>query len=78
LGLALAAALLDPVAPGAAAALAALAGWCAAWLALCARVIGGLPFAQVSSTRGGIALASCALLTAAYAWQRWRSSSRST
>ena len=51
--LALSAALLDPVSPGAAAVLAGLAGWCAAWLALCARVIGGLPFAQVSSTRGG-------------------------
>jgi competence protein ComEC len=77
LGLALSAALLDPVAPGAAAALAFLAGWCAAWLALCARVIGGLPFAQVSSTRGGAALGCCALLGAAYAWRRWRSSSRS-
>jgi competence protein ComEC len=77
LGLALAAALLDPVAPGAAAALAGLAGWCAAWLALCARAIGGLPFAQVSSTRGGLALAACALPAAAYAWRRWRSSSRS-
>jgi competence protein ComEC len=78
LGLALAAALLDPIAPGAAAALAGLAGWCAAWLALCARVIGGLPFAQVSSTRGGLALAACALLVAAYACRRWRSSSPST
>jgi competence protein ComEC len=77
LGLALAAALLDPVAPGAAAVLAGLAGWCAAWLALCARAIGGLPFAQVSSTRGGLALAAGALLVAAYAWRRWRSSSRS-
>ena len=77
LGLALSAALLDPVSPGAAAVLAGLAGWCAAWLALCARVIGGLPFAQVSSTRGGAALAACALLGAAYAWRRWRSSSRS-
>jgi competence protein ComEC len=73
LGLALSAALLDPVAPGGAAALAGVAGWCAAWLALCARVIGGLPFAQVSSTRGGAALAGCALLAAAYAWRRWRS-----
>ena len=73
LGLALSAALLDPVAPGAASALAGLAGWCAAWLALCARLIGGLPFAQVSSNRGGIALAGGALLVAAYAWRRWRS-----
>ncbi len=77
LGLALSAALLDPISPGAAAVLAGLAGWCAAWLALCARVIGGLPFAQVSSTRGGAALAAGALLGSAYAWRRWRSSSRS-
>ena len=78
LALALLAALLDPVAPGLAALLASLAGWCAAWLALCARLVGGLPFAQVSSTRGGLALAGCALLAAAYAWREWRSSSRST
>jgi competence protein ComEC len=78
LGLALSAALLDPVAPGAATALAGLAGWCAAWLALCAHAIGSLPFAQVSSTRGGVALAACALLASAYAWRRWRSSSRFT
>jgi hypothetical protein len=77
LGLALCAALLDPISPGVAAVLAGLAGWCAAWLALCARAIGGLPFAQVSSTRGGAALGGCALLGAAYAWRRWRSSSRS-
>src|SRR5207237_9144553 len=56
LALALLAALVDPVAPGAAAVLAGLADWCAAWLALCARLIGGLPFAQVSSTHGGAAL----------------------
>ena len=77
LGLALSAALLDPISPGVAAVLAGLAGWCAAWLALCARAIGGLPFAQVSSTRGGAALGGCALVGAAYAWRRWRSSSRS-
>jgi competence protein ComEC len=77
LGLALSAALLEPVSPGAAAVLAGLAGWCAAWLALCARLIGGLPFAQVSSTRGGAALGAGALLGAAYAWRRWGSSSRS-
>jgi competence protein ComEC len=77
LALALLAALVDPVAPGVAAVLAGLAGWCAAWLALCARLVGGLPFAQVSSSRGGLALAGFALLAAAYAWRRWRSSSRS-
>jgi competence protein ComEC len=78
LALALVAALTDPVAPGIAGVLAGLAGWCAAWLALCARLVGGLPFAQVSSTRGGVALAACGLLGSAYAWRRWQSSSRST
>ena len=78
LALALLAALVDPAAPGVAAVLAGLAGWCAAWLALCARLVGGLPFAQVSSSRGGAALAGFALLAAAYAWRRWRSSSLST
>ena len=77
LALALLAAFVNPVAPGAAATLAGLAGWCAAWLALCARLVGGLPAAQVSSNRGGLALAACVLLVAAYAWRRWRSSSRS-
>lgn len=77
LAFALLAALVDPVAPGIAAQLAGLAGWCAAWLALCARLVGGLPFAQVSSSWGGLALVACALLAAAYAWGRWRSSSRS-
>ena len=78
LALALLAALLDPVAPGAAALLAGLAGWCAAWLALCARLVGGLPFAQVSSSRGGLTLAGFALVAAAYAWRRWQSSNLST
>jgi len=76
--LALLAACVDPVAPGVAAMLAGLAGWCAAWLAMCARLVGGLPFAQVSSNRGGLALAACGLLAAAYAWRRWQSSSLST
>ncbi len=78
LALALVAALTDSASPGIAGVLAGLAGWCAAWLALCARLVGGLPFAQVSSNRGGVALAACGLLGSAYAWRRWRSSSRST
>jgi competence protein ComEC len=78
LALALLSALVDPFAPGVATLLASLAGWCAAWLALCARLVGGLPFAQVSSDRGGLALAGSGLVAAAYAWRRWRSSSRST
>jgi len=49
LGLALVCAALDPVLPGAAAALAWANGWLAAYLAWCARAIGGLPHARVSS-----------------------------
>jgi competence protein ComEC len=78
LALALAAALVDPFAPGVATVLAWLAGWCAEWLALCARAVGSLPFAQVSSTRGAAALAAVAVLAAAYAWRAWPTSSRST
>src|SRR5262249_23904635 len=78
LALGLLAALVDPVAPGVAVLLAWLAGWCAEWLALCARLVGGLPFAQVTSSWGGAALAAGGVLAAAYAWRRWRISSPST
>ena len=72
LALALLAALVDPIAPGLATSLAWLAGWCAVYIATCARVIGGLPFARVTSGRVVAAAALCALLLAAYAWRRWR------
>jgi competence protein ComEC len=49
LGLALACAALDPVLPSAAAALAWANGWLAAYLAWCARFVGGLPHARVTS-----------------------------
>jgi len=49
LGLGLLAAAAEPVAPGAAAALAWLAGWAAAWLDLVARLVASLPGAQISS-----------------------------
>jgi competence protein ComEC len=65
LGLGLLAALVEPVLPGAAAALAWLAGWFAAYVALCARLVGGLPYAQV---RSGIALAALASVALAVAW----------
>jgi competence protein ComEC len=71
LGLALATAALAPVAPSAAAALAWVNGWCAAYLAGCARFVGGLPGAQIRSGRAAAALAAAALLAAAYAWRRW-------
>jgi ComEC/Rec2-related protein len=79
LALALIAACVDPVSPGVAGILAWLAGLCAAYIALCARLIGGLPLAQITSGRGALAAAAFTLVPAAYAWRRWqRTSSRST
>jgi competence protein ComEC len=49
IGLALAAAAIEPVLPGAAIALAWLAGWCAAWIALVARIVAAWPSAQIHS-----------------------------
>jgi competence protein ComEC len=75
LGLALAAAAVAPVSVSGAAALAWVNGWCAAYLATCARLIGGLPGAQIRSTRALLVLLAGALLLAAYAWPRWRTNS---
>ncbi|HYM63410.1 MAG TPA: ComEC/Rec2 family competence protein [Gaiellaceae bacterium] len=61
LGLAFAATLLDPILPAAALALGWLNGWLAAYLALSARLVGGLPHAQVSSG-GGVAVLAVGLL----------------
>jgi competence protein ComEC len=72
LALSLLAAVIAPVAPGAATILAQLAGVFAAYLAACARIFGGLPFAQIRSGRAALAVAGCALGAAAYAWRRWR------
>ena len=71
LWLALGAAAVAPLSPSAASALAWLNGWCAAYLAAVARLIGGLPFAQIQSTRSLLLLLSGALLVAAYASERW-------
>jgi competence protein ComEC len=49
IALSLAAAALEPVLPDAAAGLAWLAGGCAAWIALVARVVSGWPSAQIRS-----------------------------
>jgi competence protein ComEC len=49
ISLSLAAAAIEPVLPGAATALAWLAGWCAAWIAFVARVVAGWPSARVES-----------------------------
>ena len=75
LGLALGAAVLAPLSPGAAAALAWLNGWCAAYLVFVARLIGGLPIAQISSTRSLMFLLAGGFLLAAYAVPRWQGSS---
>ena len=76
LTLALAAAAVAPLSPSAAAALAWLNGWCAAYLAAVARIVGGLPFAQIRSTRALLVLLAGALLLAAYAsCPRWRTTS---
>jgi len=71
LGLALLAAALAPFSPAAAGGAAWLNGWCAAYLAGCARIIGGLPFAQIRSGRVAAVLGACAVAGAAYAWRRW-------
>jgi competence protein ComEC len=75
LGLALAATAVAPFSASAAAALAWLNGWCAAYLAAVARIIGGLPFAQIQSTRTLLLLLAGGLLLAAYACPRWRPTS---
>ena len=72
LGLALAAAAVHPLAPSAAAALTWLAGWCAEYLAFCARLIGGLPFAQIRSGSAAAAIGLGAALSGTYAWRRCR------
>jgi len=77
LTLALASTAIAPVSGGAAAALAWLNGWCAAYLAAVARLVGGLPFAQIRSTRALLVLLGGVLLLAAYAAPRWRRTSSS-
>ena len=76
LTLALAATAIAPLSGSAAAALAWLNGWCAAYLAGVARLVGGLPFAQIQSTRAALVVVAGVLLAAAYAaGPRWRTSS---
>jgi competence protein ComEC len=66
LALALLAAVLPPAGP----LLAHVNGWCAAYLAGCARFFGGLPGAQIRSPAAAAALAAGVACTAAYAWRR--------
>jgi competence protein ComEC len=62
LGMALAASAIHPVLPAASAALAWVNGWLAAYLAWCARSVGGLPYAQISTVRAVIVLGVAVLL----------------
>ncbi|CAN5137245.1 hypothetical protein BH18ACT12_BH18ACT12_06650 [soil metagenome] len=71
LGLGLLSAAVAPVSASAATALAWLNGWCAAYLVAVARLIGGLPFAQIQSTRSLLLLLGVTLLATAYAVPRW-------
>ncbi|MBW3593536.1 MAG: ComEC/Rec2 family competence protein, partial [Actinobacteria bacterium] len=64
LGIALAATALDPVLPSAAAALAFMNGWLAAYLAWCARLVGGLPHAEATSAEALALIAAAAGLVA--------------
>ncbi|HVP74485.1 MAG TPA: ComEC/Rec2 family competence protein [Gaiellaceae bacterium] len=70
LGLALLSATLAPVARPLALVFAEPNGWCAAYLAGCARFFGGLPGAQLRSPTAAAAVAAGLLLAAAYAWRR--------
>jgi competence protein ComEC len=73
LGLAFVTAAVGVVSPSSAAVLAWANGWVAAYIARCARLIGSLPFAEVSTSRGLAAFLG-GLLAAAYAWRRWQTS----
>jgi competence protein ComEC len=64
LGTALVTAAIEPVVPSAASALAWTNGWLAAYLAGSARLVGGLPYASVSSLGALLALPAFATLTA--------------
>jgi len=64
LGLALAAAALDPFLPSAALAIGWVNGWLAAYLAWCARLVGGLPHAQLDSPEAIAALGFGGLVVA--------------
>ena len=75
LALALVGAVVAPIAPAATAALAWLNGWLAAYVAACARIVGGMPGAQIRSTRALLLVLGGAFLVAAYACEGWRTTS---
>jgi competence protein ComEC len=68
--IALLTAVIAPVAPPLAAALAQVDGWGAWFVAECARGFGGLPAAQVTSTSGAAVVGAGVLSAAAYASRR--------
>ena len=70
LGLALLTAVVAPVAPSVAAAMAQLNGWGAWFVALCARAFARVPGAQITSPRAAAILGLGAVGAAAYAWRR--------
>jgi competence protein ComEC len=74
LGLAFAAAAVDPLSPSLAAGLAYVNGWFAAYVAACARAVAAVPGAQARGIGAALAAAG-SLVAAAYAWRRWRTSS---
>lgn len=74
LALAFAAAVVDPVAPRLAEVLAGVNGWLAAYVVACARAVAAIPGAQATGEGAALAV-SGALVAAAYAWRRWRTTS---
>ena len=73
LGLALVGSLIQPLLPSAAVALAFVNGWVAVYIATCARLVGGLPFAQIDSGAAVCVLLGTPLaLLALQRLPRWR------
>ena len=70
LGLALLTAVVAPVVPPIASAMAQLNGWGAWLVSVCARAFGSLPGAQITSPRAAAVLGLGAAGVAAYAWRR--------
>ena len=78
LGFGLLAAVVDPVAPGAAAAFAWLAAWAAAWLELVAEVVGSLPGAQIGAKTALVATGAVAAAWVGGRYARERLGSRTS
>ena len=73
LGLALVGSLIQPLLPAAALALAFVNGWLAAYIVVCARLVGGLPFAQIGSGAAVcVLLGTPVVLLALQRLPRWR------